>query len=369
MNKFEFAGARLVRGTAVCVLAGLLAGAASAAPWKLALMGDCRGLKEGEGSKDGVRVSVLGPLAADAAKAGVNLVIFSGDLVNGSASCGSLTTQLTAWKEAMAPVYDAGIPVYPCRGNHETHQGEPSGESVKAWRAFFPEVPQNGPPGQEGLTFKVEFANATIIGFDQFIGMRSNSATQNPGDRVSKTGMMSPWVPDQIKDAKTPWVFVFSHEMAFPGHHTDCLADVPSERNALWDALGAKGGIYMSGHDHLYVRRTALDSAHRPVMELVLGCTGAPLYPYDDSLRSAKDNEPYVPTEQFINAKVGGGGSGPLKKNTNDYPQYFGYVLITVDGGKLTGEWRALTNYDAKTWSLNGEPKFEALDTFTVTKH
>jgi len=368
MKNLKVASPRLSIGMVVVALICLLAGAVSAEPWKFALMGDCRGLKSGEGSKDGVRVSVLGPLAADAAKAGVNLVIFSGDLVNGGVSCGSLTTQLTAWKEAMAPIYDARIPVYPCRGNHETHQGGASGEALKAWRSFFPELPQNGPAGEEGLTYKVEYANATFIGFDQFIGVHSNGAGLIPGSRATKSGMMSPWVVGQVNAAKTPWLFVFGHEMAFPGHHTDCLADVPAERNALWDALGAKGGIYLSGHDHLYVRRTALDSAHRPVLELVLGCTGAPLYPYDDSLDPPTNNEPYVPTEQFINAKVQADGTKASKKNTHDYPQYFGYILVTIDGGKLTGEWRALTNYDLKNWSLEGAPKFETLDTFTLAR-
>ena len=36
---------------------------------------------------------------------------------------------------------------------------------------------------------------------------------------------------------------------------------------------------------------------------------------------------------------------GPKIENTDDLPMYFGYVLITVDGDKLSGEWRAFVNY------------------------
>jgi hypothetical protein len=344
-----------------------LADRAAADSWKFAVMGDCRGVNSGEGSKDGVRVAVLGPMAADAARQKVSLVIFTGDLINGGASCGPLSTQLAAWKEAMAPLYDAGIPVYPCRGNHETHQGESSGAAVKAWRSFFPDLPQNGPPAQEGLTYRIEHANATFIGFDQFAGQKSMGSGLTLEIPLPKTGMISPWVIEQVKAAKTQWVIAFGHEMAFPGHHIDCLTDARSERDALWDALGEKGGVYLSGHDHLYVRRSAPDSARRPALELVVGCGGAPPYPYDHAPKNDGTEQPYIPTDLFVNSSVNpeAAGASRAKKNTDGLPGYFGYVIVTIDGAKMTGEWRALTNYDREKWRMEGGPKFEALDTFT----
>ena len=121
--------------------------------------------------------------------------------------------------------------------------------------------------------------------------------------------------------------------MAFPGHHTDCLADAPAERNALWDALGEKGGVYLSGHDHLYVRRSAPDSAHRPVFELVVGSTGAPPYPYDSALKYEGGEEPYIPKTLFVNAKVASGAKAAgANQNSGGLPGYFGYVVVTIDG-------------------------------------
>jgi hypothetical protein len=158
-------------------------------------------------------------------------------------------------------------------------------------------------------------------------------------------------------------VFAFGHEMAFIGHHEDCLANTPKERDDLWDALGAKHGIYISGHDHMYVRRQAPDSANRPVLELVVGDGGAPPYPYDHSPANANYDRHVVPTDLFVNA----GGRNATAHNTNGYPMYFGYVVITVNGPKLTGEWRALTNYDTTSMTFAAPaspPKFETLDRF-----
>ncbi len=353
----------------ICLWAG--AAAVSAEPFKFALLGDSRGPKSGQGSTNGVRVAVLGPLAEEIAREHVNMVLFSGDLASGSAKVGPLAEQWAVWKEAMAPIYKAGIPVYPCRGNHETPKAVSAAQAAKEWRAFFPELPTNGPAGQEGLTFSFELANATFIAFDQHAGRSKKFSETNYDDSVN-SGIISPWVFDSIKKARTPWVFVFSHEAAWMGHHKDGLVNVPAERDALWDALGARGGIYLAGHDHMYVRRTAPDSQNRPVMELVAGCAGAPPYPYDHAALNGKYDRHVVPKALFINASAKDDSEKEVKdktsvkvRNTKGYPNYFGYVLITLDGNKLTGQWRALTNFNLKKWELEGKPKFATLDTFT----
>ncbi|MCX5823636.1 MAG: metallophosphoesterase [Deltaproteobacteria bacterium] len=53
-------------------------------------------------------------------KEGAELVIFPGDLVNGWYAINTpYADQFATWRKAMAPAYDAGIKVYPVRGNHE----------------------------------------------------------------------------------------------------------------------------------------------------------------------------------------------------------------------------------------------------------
>jgi len=355
-------GMKNYRVIALALFVLCLGGLAMAAPWKFAVLCDSRGAETGvQGSDTGVRTSVLGPMATAMAADGVDLVLFPGDEANGGPSCGKLVDQLKKWKETMAPLYEKHIPIYSFRGNHEEGQDFPPGSAVAAWDAVFPELPQNGPKGQKGLTYKVEHGNALFIGFDQYVG---RAATYNSGryDSTTNTGAVHPWVLQQINAATADWVFAFGHEPAFIATHRDCLANAPAERDALWDALGAKNGIYFSGHDHLYVRRTAPDRAGHAVTECIVGCAGAPFYPLSGEALNADYDRHVVPTDQFVNAAHGG------TKNTNDYPQYYGYLLITVDGNTLTGEWKAFVNYDYKNWKAPEKPEFKTLDTFTLVK-
>jgi len=328
-----------------------------AKPWSVAVFCDSRGVGTGEeGSTQGVRSSVLRAIAADACREHVALVVFPGDQVNGSAKYGTLAEQLLAWKTAMAPLYHAHIPIYSFRGNHENQQEAP----VKVWDAIFPDLPKNGPKGQEDLTYSVRFQNAEFIGFDQYVGRSATFDTGKYDDAVN-TGIVSPWVLAQITNAPTPWVFVFGHEPAFIAHHTDCLANAPAERDALWEALGARNGVYFCGHDHLYVRRTAPDSHGHPVTELIVGCAGAPNYPYDHEALNTRYDQHVAPTAQFVNAT-------PTREmpNTNGSPFYFGYLIITVDGNTATGRWKAFINYDYAHWDAPPHPVFRVLDSFVL---
>lgn len=364
-------------------LAGGAGPALTAAPWKFAALGDGRTGGE-NGNTTGVNDVVARALAADLVKQKVKLLVFSGDLVNGNAKFGPIEQQFANWKRSMGAVYAAKIPLYLVRGNHDTAtaQDVPKGRTLAAWRAAFPDLPQNGPAGEEGLTYCVDVENARFIAADQFVGKK-------PGfdgkvyDSTVNAGMISPWVIDRVKDSTAQWVFVFGHEAAYIGHHTDCLANVPAERDALFDALGEKGGVYLAGHDHMYVRQVAPDHAGRPVLTLVAGGAGAPPTFYDNSGRNARVGGKVVPQNLFVNAKPDEGGvatpdddagkkaaaaDGPKVENTDGLPMYFGYVLITVDGAKISGEWRAFTNYNTKTSTgpvAPEQPKFETLDRFT----
>jgi hypothetical protein len=169
-----------------------------------------------------------------------------------------------------------------------------------------------------------------------------------------------------VKASTARWVFVFGHESAYICHHPDCLANVPEERDALFDALGARGGVYFAGHDHMYVRQVVPDRANRPVLTMVVGDAGAPAYEFDHDEVNARIGRKVVPQTLFVNAKPPGGSAGV--QNTNRLPMYFGYVLVTVDGGRISGEWRAFTNYDAPAspGSVAREaPTFETLDRFS----
>jgi hypothetical protein len=335
--------------------------AASAAPWTFALFCDGRTYKGEAGGKDGVNMTAVHAIAADIASLKPDLVIFPGDLVNGDAHYGPLSKQFATWKEAMAPLAESGIPVYMSRGNHDVKQDTPKGAAEAAWKEAFPQLPRNGPPGEEGLSYFVDHENAEFIACEQFKGIEPGFRA-GKADDATNHGMVSPWVIDRVKNSPARWVFVFGHESAFIGHHEDCMANFSQERDALWDALGKRGGVYLAGHDHMYIRRTAPDITGKPVLELVVGCGGATPYPYDNSDMNATLDRHARTTDAFINAKPGG------KPNTGGFPMYFGYVLFKVDGDRITGVWRAFTNYDTKTFTgpvAPEKPRFEALDAFS----
>jgi len=329
---------------------------ATAAAWKFAVICDTRGTADGSrGSADGVRTSVIGPMARAMVADGVDLLIVPGDLVLGAAAAGALTQQLTTWRATMAPLYGAHIPIYAVRGNHELAGGVVAGglTPLAQWRSVMTDVPQDGPAGEEGLTYRVVHNNATFVGFDQYIG-RQPGFKSDKYDSAINAGMINPWVVAQVQTAPAGWVFAFGHEPAFVEQHTDCLANVPAERDALWDALGPRHGVYFCGHDHFYLRAEAPDARQNTVMELVVGSGGAGFYGHDNEGRNATLDRGVVPQTQFFNGK---GSEKP----------YYGYLLVTVNGNQATGEWKAFTNYDDTTGTAAGDPKFEVLDRFVLT--
>jgi hypothetical protein len=107
-------------------------------------------------------------LATEIVSQGVDLVVFPGDLVNGYNSQEALESQLLTWRDTMQPIYDAGIGVYPVRGNHDL--GSPPGTT--AWNNVFSgdyALPQNGPDGELNLTYSVAHENALFLGLDEYV--------------------------------------------------------------------------------------------------------------------------------------------------------------------------------------------------------
>jgi hypothetical protein len=90
-------------------------------PWKFAVISDTQGDNKAESQRPYINEKVLTMIASDIAIEHPDFVLVSGDLVNGWLHNGGAdySTQFTAWKEVMKPVYDAGIKIYPVRGNHE----------------------------------------------------------------------------------------------------------------------------------------------------------------------------------------------------------------------------------------------------------
>jgi hypothetical protein len=305
-----------------CVLGGSVRPAQGS--WRFAVMGDSR-----SGSVAGVNEKVLSELVNECLQRDIDFVLFPGDLVNGAAADFALfEEQLWNWIRVMRPLYDAGIRVYACRGNHDIADmwyalpdelPNPADNYAERWLSVFGdddyplyELPDNGPDGEKHMTYSVVHKNALIVSLDQYGGMN-----YRPLHYVNQE-----WLDSQLESNVKPHVFVFGHEPAFRTLHYDCLDAHPDRRDALWRSLAAAGGrAYFCCHDHYYDHARVDDGDGNPnndVHQLIVATAGAPLYawtgPYD-------------------------GNNGDFTIEQVHHAEQYGYVLVNVDDVDVTLAW------------------------------
>jgi hypothetical protein len=292
--------------------------------WKFAVISDTQGNNIDAVNKSCINDAVVQAIAADLVREKPDLALVAGDLINGWFRNGrtGYDTQYANWEKAMNPVYQAGIRVYPIRGNHDSGPErlalpplpahlEPPPDTVarmqETFRKHFAEhcIPQNGPAGERGLTCSFVHKNAFFIGLDQFTG------SQHKIDQE--------WFERQLEGNRSPHLFVYGHEPAFGVNHKDNLGFFPKERDAFWNAIGRAGGkIYFCGHDHFYDRTLIPDDAGRPIRQMIAGTGGGVLKKWP--------------------------GIYPDKRTQGEYhnDDYHGYVLVTVEDSRVKVVWKAL---------------------------
>jgi hypothetical protein len=305
----------------------------SAGNWKFAVISDTQGSYRENAACINEKVVKL--IAADIVYENPDLVLVCGDLVNGWFRNGGMDyeTQYANWKTAMNPVYSAGIRVYPIRGNHDSgperlallplpsHLEPPPDTTEKIKKAFiktFPEsyIPDNGPAGEERLTYSFNHKNAFIVGLDQY------SFCQH---KVNQT-----WLDRQLATGKQKHIFIFGHEPAFEVIHKDNLAFFPKSRDNFWDSIGKAGArIYFCGHDHLYNRAMIADSNGNQIRQIIAGTGGGGLRAWNGIYKDDK--------------RVKG------EYNNCDY---HGYILVFIEGEKATVQWKALRNIESNEWHI-----------------
>jgi len=290
---------------------GLLAGA-SADSWKFIVTGDGRSGKNRPEDHNGVNTLIMSELAKAFVAENPKFLLFSGDLIAGPKTDEEMESQLSTWLGIMKPVYDAGIKVYNIRGNHEMHVPHP--EAV--WRKMFVgpyAMPENGPKGEEGMSFTVSSDNVLIVGVDEF---------QTKEASVNQT-----WLDQVLKNKKEQHVFIYSHKMAFrSGNHDDGLELDPPSRDKLIKTLIAAGSrMAFFGHDHLYDHRTVTapgDTAGKTFHQLVVGTAGAPLVHGSEEMGN------------ISNWKV---------EKVKHIEDKYGYAVVEIDGPKVTVTFKART--------------------------
>jgi hypothetical protein len=294
-------------------------------PWRFIVTADCR--SDSASDHNGVNVTILSEIVAEILKANVDFFLFAGDLAIGASDQTEQENQFLTWRKTMLPVYQAGIPVYIVRGNHDA-ASYPSG--ITAWNNVFKDetssggmdyrLPQNGPTGELNLTYSVVHKNALILALDQL-------TTPNRSiNYVNQT-----WIDAQLAANTRPHVFAFGHFTAFK-MLWDSLGDHPSNRDLFWNSLESAGArTYFCGHEHFYDRARADDDGdpNNDLYQYVIGSAGASEHTWN------KDN-PYP-----------GNNSGrtitPIYHTTR-----FGYVIVDINDLDVTLTWMERQNNDPK---------------------
>jgi len=309
--------------------------------WTFAVIGDSRGKSAEEDSDkwdfDSKKSyekyknwDYLWRIAKDISKQNCALVIFTGDLIWGDKAHAK---QYENWKKAMAPVFNARIPTYPVRGNHE----EWGDKDASRWRAFVKDqldvrpIPTNGPSGEKLCTYSFAHENALFVGLDEYFGCKGTHCPH----KISQT-----WLVSQLQMNTKPHVFVYAHTPAFQVSRfagaTGAIYEHADIRDAMWKAQ-RNGGVrvYFSGHIHFYTGNTIKKFDLPKLYQVCNGIGGAGFDPF----KGYNIDTTYV------------------DESSSNEDKYHGYNLVQIDDNKVTVRLRT---YNAKTreWMALERHKF-----------
>jgi hypothetical protein len=299
--------------------------------WRFAVLGDMRA--EDKNSTTGISDQVLQAFAADIVSQvpPIDLAIVTGDIATGGIILDfhdkkpTLADMYTAWKSDMKPVYDANIPVYLVRGNHETHTKLWYGvdNDTAEWMTYFGNsMPQNGPDTEKGLTYSFTHKQALLIGLDQYM---------LPGTNYEQPEADVGWLNNQLQPLPNgvSHVFVYAHAPAVQASIDTTLEwDIsgPNGRDAfLTSLMGAGVKSFLCGHDHFYNRAllTMPDGAGQ-IWQIIAGSGTSSLASWDGTYAA------HYPSDDI-------GVTGVYHNQTLN-----GYQIITVDGEVLTSSFRVV---------------------------
>ncbi|MBN2138647.1 MAG: metallophosphoesterase [Sedimentisphaerales bacterium] len=254
---------------------------------------------------------------------GADFILICGDLTNSGS-----VYELQQWLDKMQPLYDAGIGVYPVRGNHESFEFNVPKSN---WDSVFSGIyalPGNGPNGEENVTYSFTHKTALVVGLDQFVKPYRNNID---------------WLEEQFALNEQPHVFVFGHTSAFNIYHADAIALFAEERNIfINDILAENGRVYFCGHDHFY-DHIRLDNGD--------GETNNDLHQF--LLNS--DSKTYEDWQYY-------GDMGIWEPVRIDHQKCAGYMLVEINDLDVTLTWKYRTSMSPLEDGL-----YEASDIFEYT--
>jgi hypothetical protein len=286
--------------------------------------------------------------SALAREPGIDLVLYPGDLVRGkkpSLTGADLAADLDVWVSQMKPVYDAGIPVYYVRGNHDAYQVTDPGNGTAA-EIFAAHVGQPGEGTNPASLDPVTYDSVTTGGPTTYVFKHKSALFLGIDEYV--TGVTTPafdstFVTSALNRSATHR-FVFAHQPLW-NYKSDELGPP-----GLADVLqGGKTSLYFSGHVHSYQR--IAETGFR-FQELIVGTAGAPQD--DPTLVNGGPGGTTYTLDPNLTIKDYAGG---VNANAR-----FGYVVVTVHpDGSVTSVLKVLDNPTSPASAVS------ILDAATVT--
>ncbi len=322
-----------LRVLAVLLLSLLAAcGGSSPAPsaaWKFAYFSDNKDATDASG----VNTATVGRMAQDMKDQGVALVLAGGDLIDGRGlDQAGLVAEYDSWFAAMAPVYDANIPVYAVPGNHE-YWCDTNESCVAAWQeAVVPLLPSGRTDNADypGREYSFTYSNAFFIGLDQN-QFGSSMPAYYRGNDID-------WIDSQLASYDSA---TYIHIISF-GHMPQFMLQYgwsdanKANREEFWNALGAAGSkMYFTGHSHTYALGLATtEDGAKSIYQILVGSAGA-------GFEDGSWNGVYYESDRVT----------PVERNN----EYEGYALVTIDGSSVIMVWRY---YDASAGAFSSMPGF-----------
>lgn len=382
-------------------------------PVIFAYAGDARAAPGGgENSYIGVNRQVLEKIGPAVFRAGVQFLLFGGDLISGHTDNRDYyISQLKAFKQSLFGLL-VQIPLYTAMGNHESlvhiFQNEKNQklkmdkwpyDTYSAEATFAQEFvhPENGPmsypntPPYKENVYSFSYGNLYLLVINNNYWWTSHYLIKNFGGSPEGYIMANQmqWIRQEIEAAnKTPeikYIILVAHEPIFPNgaHVTDALwyngdnslraaishdgqnviplpKGIIEIRNEFWEIISRSRKVVamLGSDDHAYYR--TLISKKTPIG----------LYPEDDLNNNGKlDDNRFSPNPKLTYAvwDIVSGGAGapfytqadtPWKDWVEVFTSHYHYIIFTADEEKIS----------LKVFNLTGQKLDEVEDLMVIKK-
>jgi len=352
-------------------------------------------LSDSRGKYNGVNDPVVTALITHMMKTNpdIKFLIVAGDLVGGHDDDPARTKrELLHWKEVMAPLYNnpnmVWPKIWPVVGNHEVRHPK----DIDNFKEVFPDVFNNGPAGQKGISYSFDFGNShfCMISSDHwYYGVPDDSTDDRRDWHYIKD---LDWVETDFKSALergVEHIFAFSHEMPFPigGHLRDGLPNLGKDltlpldstrlwyleqRNKYWELMKKyNADAHICGHEHTYGRQEV-----EGVYQVLTGSSGAPLYNFNPTPESDADtaalhqlNEmTYEKATTYYDVLDYNYGPGKNSQRSEDFVGYkaFNYTVYDVRNDSVIVKMYGSFPKEGSRTELGTEIKL--LDEFVINK-